>query len=260
MIIRETNDSFIMIKQHDHAFLSGEIVKHFDASLLRSNAFRDEHLYASYQHDRSWIGLDKAPVWNDAVHRPFTFSDYPLVPKLVFYERGLDEVSDVHPYSGLLCSLHFCSFFSNTSDPDCLRFLEEENLRQKALRKQLPALDEDLLQEHFTLLQFSDDFSLFMCLNRPGVAKEEEHPWFRNGFKHTEPFNHTEDPLEGKWTGPHAIGISGAPFKQPFTVELHYKEVSKASILQEGITKAYASADISTHSITISSAGPDRIV
>jgi Protein of unknown function (DUF3891) len=209
MIIRETNDSFIMIKQHDHAFLSGEIVKHFDASLLRSNAFRDEHLYASYQHDRSWIGLDKAPVWNDAVHRPFTFSDYPLVPKLVFYERGLDE---------------------------------------------------DLLQEHFTLLQFSDDFSLFMCLNRPGVAKEEEHPWFRNGFKHTEPFNHTEDPLEGKWTGPHAIGISGAPFKQPFTVELHYKEVSKASILQEGITKAYASADISTHSITISSAGPDRIV
>ncbi|UTE73095.1 DUF3891 family protein [Rossellomorea marisflavi] len=256
MIIRETNDSFIMIKQHDHAFLSGEIVRHFDASIIRSNAYWDELLHASYQHDRSWIGLDTTPVWNDAAHRPFTFSDYPLIPKLVFYTRGIDDISEVHPYAGLLCSLHFSSFFTNTSDPDCLRFLEKEALRQTELRKRLPALDEDLLQEHFTLLQFSDDFSLYMCLNHPGVAKDEEHPWFKNGFKHTQYFNHTDDPLKGHWTGHHDIAITGAPFKQPFTVELFYKEVSKSSILHNGVAKAYDSADLSTHSITISSAGP----
>ncbi|MFS8188555.1 DUF3891 family protein [Rossellomorea marisflavi] len=260
IIIRETNDSFIMIKQHDHAFLSGEIVKHFDASIVRSNAYWDELLHASYQHDRSWIGLDTTPVWNDAVHRPFTFSDYPLIPKLVFYTRGIDEISEVHPYAGLLCSLHFSSFFTNTSDPDCLRFLEKEALRQTELRKRLPPLDEDLFQEHFTLLQFSDDFSLYMCLNRPGVSKDEEHPWFKNGFKHTEGFNHTDDPLKGQWTGPHDIVMTGAPFKHPFTVELLYKEVGKSSILHDGIVKAYASSGMYSHSITISRAGTDRLV
>ena len=71
MIIRETDNSFIMIKQHDHAYVSGETIKHINRSLLKSNQFFDDFVYASHQHDRSWIGHDDTPIWNDGKNGTF---------------------------------------------------------------------------------------------------------------------------------------------------------------------------------------------
>ena len=137
MIIRETQDSFIMIKQHDHAFLSGEITKYFNPSLLNSEGSFEDVIYAAYEHDCSWISLDATPIWNDGTNTPYTFSDYPLLPKLAFYKIGLDEIEEVNPYSSLLCSLHFCSFFSQSKNKDCLDFLKEEGNRQLMIKKKL---------------------------------------------------------------------------------------------------------------------------
>ncbi|OAT80046.1 hypothetical protein A6P54_15105 [Bacillus sp. MKU004] len=244
MIIRQTHDSFIMIKQHDHAFLSGEIVKNFNTSLLKSDQHFEEMTYAAYQHDRSWIGLDDTPIWNDGDDIPYTFSDYPLLPKMAFYRIGLDEIEKVSPYAALLCSMHFHSFFTKSKKPDCIAFMNEESKRQGRLKKLFPRLDEDLLHQHFLLLQFSDDLSLYMCLNEPGVTKKEEHPWFKDGFKNTELFKEGGGRLDGEWLNDKEIRVGTFPFKTDFSVTLQFKNVLKTAIHKKGIAAAYETAEM----------------
>jgi hypothetical protein len=243
MIIRETQHSFIMIKQHDHAFLSGEITKHFNPALLNSDHHFGDTIDAACQHDRSWIGLDDTPIWNDEAGTPFTFSDYPLLVKMAFYKIGLDEIERVNLYSALLCSLHFCSFFTQSRNKDCLAFLKEEAIRQKKLKKWLPEIDEELLQQHFRLLQFSDDLSLYACLNEPGTGKEDEHPWFKNGFKNTEVFHKEDQRLVASWLNADEIKIDPSPFTSDFPLPLKFKEVLKRSIKEIGIAKAYETSE-----------------
>ncbi|MFC7786377.1 DUF3891 family protein [Rossellomorea sp. GCM10028870] len=251
MIIREIKDSFIMIRQHDHAFLSGELIKHFKPSLLKSDAFFDDALYAAYQHDRSWIGLDETPIWNDRESIPFTFSDYPLLPKLAFYKIGVDEIERVNTYASLLCSLHFCSFFSQSQNKDCLVFLTGEARRQMNLRESFPDLDEELLQQHFHLLQFSDNLSLYLCLNEPGVAKEDEHPWFKNGFQNTEMFHPENQPLMARWLNEKEVTLEPYPFEKEFHVSLQYKIVVKSLIDEVGVAEAYEKSDMKERMIFI---------
>ncbi|MCA1054415.1 DUF3891 family protein [Rossellomorea aquimaris] len=251
MIIRETNDSFIMIRQHDHAFLSGEIIKHFDHSLLPSSTHFNDLVYAAYQHDRSWIGLDDTPVWDDANNTPYTFADYPLLPKMAFYRIGLDEIERENPYAALLCSLHFHSFFTKSKKEECLSFMKEERMRQSRLRSALPETDEELLQQHFRLLQFSDDLSLYICLNEPGARKEEEHPWFKDGFKNTEWFNRGQGPLQAEWGGTNTIKIDAFPFTRECRLTLTYKKVPKESIDEKGIAQAFEECDWLTETFTL---------
>ncbi|WP_064094157.1 DUF3891 family protein [Rossellomorea aquimaris] len=250
MIIRDTKDSFIMIKQHDHAFLSGKITEHFKPSLLKSHSFFNDVQYAAYEHDRSWIGLDDTPIWNDQLNIPYTFSDYPLLPKLAFYKIGLDEIENVNPYSSLLCSLHFCSFFTQSKNKDCLVFLQEEAKRQSSIKSQLD-VDEKLLLQHFRLLQFSDDLSLYLCLNEPGAEKEEEHPWFQNGFKNTELFHPLKQPLMAEWIKEHEVTFDAFPFMNDFHLSLKYKAVSKKLIKDMGIVDAYEKSEIEERRILL---------
>ncbi|PFA66731.1 hypothetical protein CN378_13485 [Bacillus sp. AFS015802] len=251
MIIRETEDSFLMIKQHDHAFVSGETIKHINRNLLKSDQFFDDFVYASHQHDRSWIGLDDTPVWNDGKQIPFTFSDYPLLPKLAFYQIGLNEIEEVNLYAALLCSLHFCSFFAKSKDPHCLQFLQDEASRQQKIRKQLPELEEELLIQHFQLLQLSDNLSLYFCLNEPGVEKENEHPWFKDGFKNTEGFHSGNQKLKARWVNEHEVTLDDYPFETDFQVTLPYKKVDKSAILKSGIAEAYGESQLEKHTIFI---------
>ena len=252
MIIRETDDSFIMIKQHDHAFLSGELMQHFNKGLLTSEFLFDDALYAVYQHDRSWIGLDSTPIWNDNLGIPYTFSDYPLLPKLAFYKIGLDEIESVNPYSSLVCSLHFCSFFSQSHNKDCLEFLRQEARRQTEIKLMLPELEESLLQQHFYLLQFADNLSLYLCLNEPGIDKKNEHPWFKNGFRNTELFHQGSQLLNAQWVTENEVTLDSFPFITEFNVSLHSKRVSKKAVEEMGIAQAYEKTEMDEHRIVFS--------
>ena len=76
MIVRETQDNFIFITQHDHAYISGE----FFANLKKEFIPLDYHeslKFAIHQHDRAWIKPDAHPFLNDFKHYPYTFLDYP---------------------------------------------------------------------------------------------------------------------------------------------------------------------------------------
>ncbi|MCZ8512708.1 DUF3891 family protein [Paenibacillus filicis] len=244
MIIREQADAFVLIAQHDHGFVSGEFAQGLKDACYgeAGDGRREDTVLAAYEHDRSWIGLDAVPLWNDQANRPYSFMDYPLAPKLGSYRKGLDELERMNPYAALLASLHYASFFVKTEEAEGEMFYRHERERQKRLRDQIQTPG-GTVERHFKLLQLCDDLSLYVCLNEPGTAKEAEHPWFRSGFARSEAFHSLGDrPLVGRWLDERTMTVDGTPFREAFVLHLRSKRVAKDRIAEHGIALAYAEA------------------
>ncbi|WP_170885511.1 DUF3891 family protein [Bacillus alkalicellulosilyticus] len=239
MIVRETKQSFIMISQHDHARLAGDIALRlpFNTTSAQKNV-----LLAIYEHDCGWVGLDHTPIWNDEAQKPFSFQDYPIIPKIEFYKKGINEIQNKNMYAALLCSMHFASFFASTPEGPGLHFLIEEKQRQTHLINSLKSqdeLDEKQLAFHFQLLQLCDDISLYACLNHPGSTKEKEHPWYIGGFKNTDVVFPTKNHLIAHWLDKQSITIDPFPFTEDFQSSYYYKSVDKQLVEKVGIANAY---------------------
>lgn len=249
LIIRERKDEFVMIQQHDHASISGDIAKHLRKEFFM-NSNIEEVVIAAYEHDRSWIALDDTAMWNDQTHVPYSFMDYPLLPKLALYKLGLDEIEKISKYACLISSLHYSSFFKDWVQPECIAFIERENLRQKSILD-LVNVNEETISLHLKILQFCDRLSLYVCLNEPGVEKKGEHSWYREGISYSEFFsNKGKNLIFTQWIDEEQISVSNFPFDKVFQTRLRYKTVSKESINNCGIDKAYKKADFKDHLIS----------
>ncbi len=250
MIVNEKEDHFLLIAQHDHALVSGEIVLHWKKKFLLRSKLREEADWAVSQHDRAWIPLDRHPRWNEEKERPYSFIDYPLTDKLQAYQNGIQEVAERSNYAAMLCSSHYQSFFSkDDKDPVIQQFIEEEeNRRQEleaAMKMEVPS---DIYQLHFERLQFCDDLSLYVCMQDPGIAKEEEVSWFRNGFR--QQFDVAPEGIMPKWLDEERVALDPFPFEHEFEVRVPYRILYKSEVEEHGIEKAYHDAEVRERAVT----------
>ncbi|MDO6658611.1 DUF3891 family protein [Anaerobacillus sp. 1_MG-2023] len=243
MIVYEDNDCFVMITQHDHALLSGQFAEALRKSFWPENLYQEDVLYAIKHHDRGWIPLDEVPFWNDRREAPYSFLDFPLATKLQFYKKGIEEVSEKTTYGAFLCSKHYRSFFNGAESEHAIRFYAEEENRQDQL-KELIDIPDDLLTFHYQLLQFCDDLSLYACFQEPGVQKEEELSWYRNGFPQSFYFLEEQDLIRTSWKSTDTIQISHPLFHEDNVFQVQLKRVPKELIGTEGISKAYQSTPV----------------
>jgi hypothetical protein len=247
MIVRETKEGYILVKQHDHAHLSGQLADHWKEEFFKGKDKKEEVLYAVYQHDRGWISLDESPFWNDRDDVPYSFMDFPLVPKLVHYEFGIDKVKENNSYAALLCSLHYTALLYSASADKAGNYLSHEKQRQRKLKEQLhihSTEKEEQLTYHFHLLQFFDRLSLYLCINEPGVRKSGEFQKYKDGFKNSEYFYFTNgSKIKAEWLDTNHVSVHPFPFEKEFKVTFRYKEVTKAAIKQFGIIKAYKNTE-----------------
>ncbi len=252
LIVYEKNDCFVMVEQHQHALLSGEFAKRWAVESFLDDPFRDAVVCGISQHDRSWIDLDGAPFWNDARQRPYTFMDFPLIPKLTFYRKGIDEAEQMDPYAALLDSMHYCSFLTNATDEQSVHFVSQERARQARIMDSLDLRSserQERLQFHFQLLQFCDDLSLYICMQEPGVSKEQEIDWYKNGFKQQFDFAGGRK-IVPSWESTENLALSEFPFAAQFTTELRLKVVSKSEIQKVGLLQAFQSTPDSKRVVT----------
>jgi hypothetical protein len=255
MIVREARESFVLVKQHDHAHLSGQFAEHWKDEYLKGIDQKEDVLYAVYEHDRGWIGLDESPFWNDRDNIPYSFMDFPLTPKLIHYTYGIDEVEENNIYAALLCSLHYTALLNSASSVKVENFLSKEKHRQQVLREQLgihATEKEERLTYHFHLLQFLDRLSLYLCINKPGVKKSGEFSKYQDGFKNSEYFDFTKgSKIKAEWLDTNHVLVHPFPFEKEFRTVFKYKEVTKAAIEQHGIVKAYQNTAFSENRVII---------
>ncbi|MCP3026873.1 DUF3891 family protein [Halobacillus sp. A5] len=250
MIVNERDDHFLLIDQHDHALVSGEIVLHWKRKFLLRSKLREEADWAVSQHDRAWIPLDRHPLWNEEKQRPYSFIDYPLKEKLEAYQRGIAEVSERSSYAAMLCSSHYQSFFStDDSDPLIQQFIKEEEERRQeletAMKMEVPY---DIYHLHFERLQFCDDLSLYVCMQEPGIDKEEEVSWFREGFR--QQFDAAPEGIMPEWINEKEVVLDPFPFEHEFEVRIPYRTVYKKAIEELGLEKACQEAEVLHRSVS----------
>ncbi|ARI75488.1 DUF3891 family protein [Halobacillus mangrovi] len=251
MIVQERENEFLMIKQHDHAQISGQMVLEWKKNFLLRSKLREEADWAIAQHDRAWIPLDEQPKWNNEKNRPYSFIDYPLKEKIEAYQLGIKEVAERSLYAGILCSMHYASFFSEDSDDPVIRkFIADEKKRQEDLSEAMKMdVPRDIYHLHFKRLQFCDDLSLYVCMQEPGISKDEEVPWFKDGFKQT--FDFAPDGIMANWVDQKQVSVKPFPFSRPFEVYIPYRSVSKKAIEEKGLEKAYHEAETGQRTVEI---------
>jgi hypothetical protein len=253
MIIYERNDCFTMVKQHDHALVSGELAQHWKDDYFFGLEKKNEVVLAVREHDRGWIHLDSTPLWNEKNQRPYSFEDYPYDPKITSYKNGIDEVEKMNKYAGLLCSLHFSSFVHENNDPICSRFMKNEKIRQQRLLTEIgieeASEQEKIMFYHLKILKFCDNLSLYICLNEPGTNKSIEHPFFRYGFPQTFPFANNQL-IHAHWDHEDTVSLSASPLMMELQVTLPIKVIKKELINEIGLVQAYNLAPFETRKVT----------
>ncbi|GKV68202.1 hypothetical protein NCCP2716_07000 [Sporosarcina sp. NCCP-2716] len=240
MIVREREESFILIEQNCHGLLAEQIMDNWKEELFPETDLRQSVLTAIRLHDVGWAPFDRQPFWNDGKQAPYRFTDFPLLSKLVLYRHGIDTVEAVDPYAAMLCSEHYSHFVNRKDGEESAEFLEREESRRRRLSESMADFNLKLFHEHYALLQFGDNFSLYACVNEPGVSKENEHPFFVNGIPSPETLDGLpHHRLAIRFTDTEVIAVEDFPFESPFSVSYPYKEIPKQRISDIGFLKAY---------------------
>ncbi|WP_181186213.1 DUF3891 family protein [Alkalicoccus urumqiensis] len=225
MIIQEMENEYYMIKQEDHAVLSGVF-----ASMLTTDS---EILSACETHDRAWRELDEVPVWNDLAEAPYSFLNYPVAVKLIHYRHGIDEIEKQSTYAALLHSLHYTKLTGQERETE--KWFHDEELRRQERLQQLQPQKEP--EKDTALLRLVDSLSLFFCMHLPGEKSYE------NAAQGLEPLASVRpefrEELTGTWTAEDTFQFHPALFKQTFDIHVPVYIVSKEKARNHGLAGAW---------------------
>jgi hypothetical protein len=149
MVIHDDNDgSVICVGQASHAWISGQLARHWGNDRFdRPEPFAEVCLGAE-QHDVGMAEWDLTPKLNGNTGRPCSFLEMPLATHLELWSEAPRKVLTQSPYAALLVSMHGHALYArrDTTEPDTdestavRRFVTEQEAFQRDL---LSHLDED---------------------------------------------------------------------------------------------------------------------
>jgi len=186
MIIQEHGDHLILIRQTDHAVLSG----YFARELGNEGFARPEPLesfqLAATEHDNGWNEWELQPRIDLVSFLPYSFMSLPTQEHIDLYRQGIERIVKVDRYAGLLVSLHCAGLYDRTratmpgfsakyvkahEAPVVGNFLQTLRLQQLRLKGDLRAdptkvsfVEEKWLQANAQRLEALDRLSLYFCL------------------------------------------------------------------------------------------------
>jgi hypothetical protein len=186
MIVSACGGSLQLIRQTDHAALSGALAESWGNAAFHQPEPFDPVVLAAALHDNGWQEWEAEPKVNPATHLPYQFTELPVAEHLAFYFRGVQRVVARDRYAGLLVNMHCAGLYKQRYgiDPSLpvkhfapeeqqvvQQFLDRLEAQQQQLSRELretghPAsyTDEGTLWANYKLLQIYDRLSLFLCM------------------------------------------------------------------------------------------------
>lgn len=173
MIRRENDGGWILITQHDHALLSGQVMSHWgNDSFIKPEPY-DEVLFAVKEHDSGWKEWDSNPKINTENGFPANFTEMSPYDQSVIWSKCYRSHSNDHPYASAIVALHFSKFNRSNlkKDPNNeqlkLLQLDMKDFILKELKINISNGKPDTIPEeikvNLKLLQIGDIISLTLC-------------------------------------------------------------------------------------------------
>jgi hypothetical protein len=181
MIRRDERDGWILINQHDHAELSGEIMKYWgNKDFARPDS---EVLFAIGEHDNGWKEWDSCPKVNPVSLYPMNFLEMSPSDQSEIWRRCFRRHSTDHPYASVLIALHFGKLneksLNKNSSNGIARALQSEItdfvsgiLKINISDLNLNSLPRDV-QVNLRFVQIADIISLTLCHGWPSIGIED---------------------------------------------------------------------------------------
>jgi hypothetical protein len=187
MILQDLGDHLLVIRQTDHAVLSGFFARAWGNERYARPEMFESFCLAAREHDNGWSDWELAPELDPKTRTPYTFMSIPTDQHIALYQRGIDRLIEVDRYAALLVSLHCSGLYDRTratipgfsakyvkssESPAVNEFLQKLKLQQLRLKVELrgnPATknlaEEKSLEKYTRLLESLDRLSLYFCLN-----------------------------------------------------------------------------------------------
>ncbi|HVR95426.1 MAG TPA: DUF3891 family protein [Thermoanaerobaculia bacterium] len=163
MIVVESETSFLLITQPDHAHFSGELLGLWWADGIPEHPRRSDLVFAAREHDNGWRETDAAPRWDRERNRPYDFLTTSREERIEIWQRGTARFAGERPYAALLITHHALQLHRDRRDlegwGDFLEYLEE---LEQGLIEATGAAPEELAAD-YRLLDLADLISLAAC-------------------------------------------------------------------------------------------------
>ena len=231
MIIQDQGEHLLLIRQTDHAVLSGHFARELGNDAFAPPAPRESFILAATEHDNGWNEWEALPEIDPVTYVPYSFMSIPTRDHIDLYQRGIERVVKADHYAGLLVSMHCLGLYDRTratmpgfsakyvksqDAPAVTEFLQSLRLQQLRLKVDLRAdpkmkdfADEKWLQANSLRLEALDRLSLYFCMGPledatidavPADYKGREVDWDLqpegNDSATLEPYPFRRDPLE----------------------------------------------------------------
>jgi hypothetical protein len=242
MIVQEQGDELVLIRQTDHAVLSGFLAREWGNELFqRPEPFESLRLAAT-EHDNGWREWELLPQIDSKTRLPYSFMSLPTDVHIQLYQRGIERVVKSDRYAGLLVSMHasglydraratipgFSAKYVKSAEADLVTgFLQGLKLQQLRLKVDLRGetaaqelVQDKLLENNSRRLEALDRLSLYFCMSgAPHDATIESVPVDDQG---------SEADWELRPDGPTAVSLGPYPFRrEPLQISILTRRVPK---------------------------------
>ena len=106
LLILQQNDPIIVIRQTDHAYLSGFFAREWGNKAFSHPEPSNSFCLAVSEHDNGWQEWELAPGVDPRTFAPYSFMTVPTEEHISLYQRGIDRLIKADLYSGLLVVSH----------------------------------------------------------------------------------------------------------------------------------------------------------
>lgn len=203
MIIQQTNDPMVVIRQTDHAILCGFFAREWGNDAFSRPEPFPSFCLAAAEHDNGWQEWEIAPGVDPKAFAPYSFMSIPTDEHVLLYQRGIDRIVKTDLYAGLLVASHCMGLYDRAKATmpgysakyvkaqeqhhanDFVQRLRLQQLRLKVDLRNDPATkeftDEKLITANIQRLAALDRLSLYFCLGADHDTTIEGVPMGDNG-------------------------------------------------------------------------------
>lgn len=226
-MILQQNDPIIVIRQTDHAFLSGFFAREWGNDAFSRPQPFNSFCLAAAEHDNGWQEWELLPGVDPRTFTPYSFMTIPTEEHISLYQRGIDRLIKADLYSGLLVVSHCMGLYDRARATipgysakyvksqeqhvanDFVQRLRLQQLRIKVDLRNNPATkpftDENSIKANVQRLEALDRLSLYFCLGAGEDTSIENVPVNDSG---------ADVDWEVRPAGPSQFTINPYPFRR----------------------------------------------